>query len=91
MDRVTPVRFNTTSSERQLTRAFKQPRSSQGQVRQGAGVTRDGKGEMLEGIAVMLRGGNSREIASAVKDKVQLIAHDRSIPSNAPSWKVLRS
>ena len=48
------------------------------QVRQGnairlGGVTRDGKGEVLEGIAVMLRGGNSRVIVSAVKDKVALI------------------
>jgi len=48
------------------------------QVRQGTairlgGVTRDGKGEVLEGIAVMLRGGNSREVVSAVKDKVELI------------------
>ncbi|MCS6287314.1 MAG: efflux RND transporter permease subunit [Nitrospira sp.] len=48
------------------------------QVRQGTairlgGVTRDGKGEVLEGIAVMLRGGNSREIVSGVKDKVKLI------------------
>jgi heavy metal efflux system protein len=48
------------------------------QIRQGTairlgGVTRDGKGEVLEGIAVMLRGGNSREIVSAVKDKVELI------------------
>jgi cobalt-zinc-cadmium resistance protein CzcA len=48
------------------------------QVRQGTairlgGVTRDGKGEVLEGIAVMLRGGNSREVVSAVKDKVALI------------------
>ena len=48
------------------------------QVRQGTairlgGVTRDGKGEVLEGIAVMLRGGNSRAIISAVKDKMGLI------------------
>ncbi|MGE3978636.1 MAG: efflux RND transporter permease subunit, partial [Nitrospira sp.] len=48
------------------------------QVRQGSairlgGVTRDGKGEVLEGIAVMLRGGNSRDVVSAVKDKVELI------------------
>ena len=48
------------------------------QVRQGTairlgGVTRDGKGEVLEGIAVMLRGGNSREVVSAVKAKVGLI------------------
>ncbi len=54
------------------------------QVRQGTairlgGVTRDGKGEVLEGIAVMLRGGNSREIISTVKDKVELI--NRVLPA----------
>ncbi|MBY0249584.1 MAG: CusA/CzcA family heavy metal efflux RND transporter [Nitrospiraceae bacterium] len=54
------------------------------QVRQGTairlgGVTRDGKGEVLEGIAVMLRGGNSREIVSGVKDKVELI--NRVLPA----------
>ncbi|MFO0700564.1 MAG: CusA/CzcA family heavy metal efflux RND transporter [Nitrospira sp.] len=54
------------------------------QVRQGTairlgGTTRDGKGEVLEGIAVMLRGGNSREIVSTVKDKVELI--NRVLPS----------
>jgi len=54
------------------------------QIRQGTairlgGVTRDGKGEVLEGIAVMLRGGNSREVVSAVKDKVELI--NRILPS----------
>jgi len=48
------------------------------QVRQGhavrlGGVTRNGKGEILEGIAVMLRGENSRQVVSAVKDKVALI------------------
>ncbi len=48
------------------------------EVRQGAAirlgaVTRDGKGEVLEGIAVMLRGGNSREVLSSVKEKVKLI------------------
>lgn len=48
------------------------------QVREGTairlgGVTRDGKGEVLEGIAVMLRGGNSQAVVSAVKDKVGLI------------------
>ncbi|MCP9468651.1 MAG: CusA/CzcA family heavy metal efflux RND transporter [Nitrospira sp.] len=37
------------------------------------GVTRDGKGEVVEGIAVMLRGGNSREVVSAVKEHVALI------------------
>lgn len=55
------------------------------QVRQGTairlgGVTRDGKGEVLEGIAVMLRGGNSREVVSAVTDKVELI--NRVLPSD---------
>lgn len=50
------------------------------QIRHGhavrlGGVTRDGQGEVLEGIAVMLRGGNSREVVSAVKDKVALINH----------------
>lgn len=54
------------------------------QVRQGSairlgGVTRDGQGEVLEGIAVMLRGGNSREVVSAVKDKVELI--NRVLPA----------
>ena len=54
------------------------------QVRQGTairlgGVTHDGKGEVLEGIAVMLRGGNSREVVSAVKDKVELI--NRVLPA----------
>ncbi len=48
------------------------------QIRQGSairlgGVTRDGKGEVLEGIAVMLRGGNSRDVVSAVKEKVEMI------------------
>lgn len=54
------------------------------QVRQGTairlgGTTRDGKGEVLEGIAVMLRGGNSRDIVSTVKDKVELI--NRVLPA----------
>jgi cobalt-zinc-cadmium resistance protein CzcA len=53
-------------------------------VRQGTairlgGVTRDGKGEALEGIAVMLRGGNSRDVVSAVRDRVELI--NRILPS----------
>src|SRR5579884_308114 len=43
------------------------------------GVTRDGKGEVLEGIAVMLRGGNSREIVTRVKEQVELI--NRVLPS----------
>ncbi len=53
-------------------------------VRQGTairlgGVTRDGKGEVLEGIAVMLRGGNSREIVLGVKDAVELV--NRVLPA----------
>ncbi len=48
------------------------------EVRQGhavrlGGVTRDGTGEVMEGIAVMLRGGNSRQVVSAVKAKVGVI------------------
>ena len=54
------------------------------QVRQGTairlgGVTRDGRGEVVEGIAVMLRGGNSREVVAAVKDKVEMI--NRVLPA----------
>lgn len=53
-------------------------------VRQGTairlgGVTRDGKGEVLEGIAVMLRGGNSREIVLGVKGAVELV--NRVLPA----------
>ena len=44
------------------------------------GVTRDGEGEVLEGIAVMLRGENSRQVVSAVKDKVALI--NRLLPDH---------
>ena len=54
------------------------------QVREGAairlgGATRDGKGEVLEGIAVMLRGGNSREVVTRVKEQVTLI--NRLLPA----------
>ena len=53
-------------------------------IREGAavrlgGVTRDGTGEVVEGIAVMLRGGNSRDVAGRVKDQVQLI--NRVLPA----------
>ena len=37
------------------------------------GVTADGKGEAVEGLVLMLRGGNSREIVSAVKERVKEI------------------
>ena len=48
------------------------------EIRQGhavrlGGVTRDGTGEVMQGIAVMLRGGNSRQVVSAVKEKVGVI------------------
>jgi len=48
-------------------------RIHEGHATRLGGVTRDGKGEVLEGIAVMVRGGNSRQIVSAVKDKVEMI------------------
>ncbi len=35
------------------------------------GVTADGKGEAVEGLVLMLRGGNSREIVGAVKERVK--------------------
>lgn len=35
------------------------------------GVTADGKGEAVEGLVLMLRGGNSREIVEAVKERVK--------------------
>ncbi len=37
------------------------------------GVTANGKGEAVEGLALMLKGGNSRDIVSAVKEKVKEI------------------
>lgn len=39
------------------------------QIRQGA-VTKDGKGEVVTGIVMMLRGGNGREVISAVEEKI---------------------
>jgi cobalt-zinc-cadmium resistance protein CzcA len=42
------------------------------QLRQGA-VTQDGKGEVVTGIIMMLRGGNSREVINAIKEKVASI------------------
>lgn len=42
------------------------------QIRQG-GVTRDGKGEVVTGIVMMLRGGNGREVISAIEDKIESI------------------
>ncbi|MEK6672358.1 MAG: efflux RND transporter permease subunit [Nitrospirota bacterium] len=37
------------------------------------GVTANGKGEAVEGMALMLKGGNSRDIVRAVKEKVKEI------------------
>lgn len=42
------------------------------QLRQGA-VTQDGKGEVVTGIVMMLRGGNSRKVIQAIKDRVEEI------------------
>jgi len=48
------------------------------QIREGptlrlGGVTHNGTGEAVEGIAVMLRGGNSREVVGRVREQVALI------------------
>jgi heavy metal efflux system protein len=39
------------------------------EIRQG-GVTRDGKGEVVTGIVMMLRGGNGRQVISAIEEKI---------------------
>lgn len=39
-------------------------------IRQGA-VTKDGKGEIVTGITMMLKGENSREVISRVKEKIE--------------------
>ncbi|MDA8120964.1 MAG: CusA/CzcA family heavy metal efflux RND transporter [Deltaproteobacteria bacterium] len=50
------------------------------QPRQGA-VTRDGKGEVVAGMVIMLRGENSREIVTRVKEAIPAI--QKSLPSGA--------
>ncbi len=42
------------------------------QIRQG-GVTQDGKGEVVTGIVMMLRGGNGRNVISAIEEKIDNI------------------
>ncbi|MBT8494119.1 MAG: efflux RND transporter permease subunit, partial [Deltaproteobacteria bacterium] len=42
-------------------------------IRQGA-VTRDGRGEVVTGVVMMLMGENSREVSSAVDEKIREIA-----------------
>lgn len=42
------------------------------ELRQGA-VSRDGIGEVMSGLVLMLRGGNSREVVAAVKERVEAI------------------
>jgi cobalt-zinc-cadmium resistance protein CzcA len=42
-------------------------------IRQGA-VTRDGRGEVVTGIGMMLMGGNSRVVASALQEEVDSLA-----------------
>lgn len=47
------------------------------QLRQGA-VTQDGKGEIVTGIAMMLRGGNGREVISDMNEKIDEV--NQSLP-----------
>ncbi|MGM0547133.1 MAG: efflux RND transporter permease subunit [Bacteroidota bacterium] len=47
------------------------------QLRQGA-VTQDGKGEIVTGIAMMLRGGNGREVINDMDDKIDEV--NQSLP-----------
>lgn len=47
------------------------------QLRQGA-VTQDGRGEIVTGIAMMLRGGNGREVISAMDEKIEEV--NQSLP-----------
>ena len=47
------------------------------QIRQG-GVTQDGKGEVVTGIVMMLRGGNGRNVISAIEEKIDNI--NQSLP-----------
>ncbi len=49
-------------------------------TRQGA-VTRDGRGEVVAGMVIMLRGENSREVVSRVKEAVPAV--QRSLPETA--------
>ncbi len=42
------------------------------QIRQG-GVTQNGEGEVVTGIIMMLRGGNGREVISAIEDRINNI------------------
>jgi cobalt-zinc-cadmium resistance protein CzcA len=50
------------------------------QPRQGA-VTRDGKGEVVAGMVIMLRGENSKEVVTRVKEAIPAI--QKSLPSGA--------
>jgi cobalt-zinc-cadmium resistance protein CzcA len=50
------------------------------QVRQGA-VTRDGKGEVVAGMVIMLRGENSKDVVSRVKEAIPRI--QSSLPKGA--------
>ena len=50
------------------------------QSRQGA-VTRDGKGEAVAGMVIMLRGENSKEVVSRVKEAIPKI--QKSLPKGA--------
>ena len=48
-------------------------------VRHGAAVL-NGQREVVAGIVLMLRGGNAREVVSAVKTKVEMIHRERVLP-----------
>jgi cobalt-zinc-cadmium resistance protein CzcA len=50
------------------------------QTRQGA-VTRDGKGEVVAGMVIMLRGENSRDVVTRVKEAIPAI--QKSLPKGA--------
>ena len=49
------------------------------QLRQGA-VTQDGNGEVVTGIVMMLRGGNGREVISAIDERIDEV--NQSLPEN---------
>ncbi len=51
------------------------------QTRQGA-VSRDGKGEAVAGMVIMLRGANSKDVVTSVKETVPRI--QKSLPAGVP-------
>jgi cobalt-zinc-cadmium resistance protein CzcA len=49
-------------------------------VRHGAAVL-DGEREVVSGTVLMLRGGNAREVVGAVKQKMEALQHDGTLPA----------